>query len=217
MLFQHLGERLFLHCVDQNDLMLAELKGYLRDSGVRRFAATRAPADDLPITTETLDCVLTFNAIHDFPLSGFLRESHRVLKDGGYLFIYTRTRTQNQRSVWGRHFPRFAEKESRLYEDDELATAIGSIGGFHIETVRRFSQRRVASMDRLLEQSEHRHYSTFGLYSDEELERSREQFVWNLRKCFPNTRRITWYDENLLVVARRHPIGDGRRVLEWDG
>ncbi|MCH8191935.1 MAG: methyltransferase domain-containing protein, partial [Chloroflexi bacterium] len=61
---------------------------------------------ELPIRAETLDCVLTFNAIHDFPLPGFLQESHRVLKDGGYLFIYTRSRSQNQRTVWGRHFPR---------------------------------------------------------------------------------------------------------------
>jgi len=63
---------------------------------------------------------MSFNAIHHYDLEKFFSEVYGSLKDDGHLFIYTRLRNQNYRSIWGEHFPLFADMENRLYELNEL-------------------------------------------------------------------------------------------------
>ena len=46
----------------------------------------------------------------------FLQEASKTLKDGGYVFVYTRLKSQNARNIWGCFFPKFTEKEKRLYD-----------------------------------------------------------------------------------------------------
>jgi hypothetical protein len=58
----------------------------------------------------SLDAMVTFNAIHHFILSDFLGETSRVLQDNGHLFICTRLRSQNERDIWGRFFPNSVKK-----------------------------------------------------------------------------------------------------------
>ena len=78
---------------------------------------------------------MSFNAIHHFSLQNFLKESSRVLKNNGKLFIYTRLRDQNARTIWGMHFPLFDKKENRLYELDEIKSVFEKDPNLNINTV----------------------------------------------------------------------------------
>ncbi len=138
LLFRFLGEKLFLYCADVNAEMLGELDTYLTDLGIKDFETHEASAHDLPFATSSLDCIFTFNACHRFDLSVFVTEAHRALKPGGRLFMYTRTRTQHARSVWGGHFPSFSEKETRLYTNDEVGRGVSGTRGMELTDLRTF-------------------------------------------------------------------------------
>jgi ubiquinone/menaquinone biosynthesis C-methylase UbiE len=202
-LFQYFSSRLTLYCIDCNERMLEQLTAYLRHKGIRNFQVKQARASNLPIKDKTLDCVVTCNAIHHFRLVPFLKEVYRVLKDNGYLFIYTRTRSQNSRNIWGRYFPYFCEKETRLYELDELETILNNMPNLELESVKVFEYRRESTLDRLIEQAQNHHYSTFALYTKEESEEALLAFGRNLQERFENMEQIRWLDENVLLVVHK--------------
>ena len=206
-LFHHLGERLFLSCVDTNRQMLNEVDGYLSRHGIRNFNTKRSLDRQLPFEDASLDCLFTFNAIHHFTLPRFLKETERVLKDEGRLFIYTRLRSQNRRSIWGRHFPLFHQKETRLYELWELEDILRKVPNLELEGTEYFRYEREAALDRLTEQARNHHYSTFSLYSRSEFKRCCEEFEKNLRSCFSDLKNIRWSDQNVLFVARKGAKG----------
>ena len=203
LLFDHLGEGLFLRCVDASEHMLAELKSYLGERYDEQYDFAVGQADDLPLTDESVDVVLTFNAVHHFPLELFLKETLRVMRPSSHLFIYTRFSSQNARSIWGRYFPQFPEKENRLYELDIMREAVGSVPGLTLERIEPFRYARQSSLNRLVEQARSRHYSTFSLYGAEEFEEALEGFKGDVRGRFENLEAIDWYDENALVVVRK--------------
>ena len=203
LLFDHMGEGLFLHCVDANEYMLEELESHLGEQYDGRYDLVVAQADDLPLEDESLDAVLTFNAVHHFPLQAFLKEACRVMRPGGHLLIYTRFRSQNARSIWGQYFPRFAEKEDRLYESDPMREAVAVVAGVTLERIEPFRYPRRSSLDRLIEQARGGHYSTFGLYGAEEFEEALEEFKEDVRGRCVNLEAVEWYDENSLVVVRK--------------
>ena len=99
LLHEHLGEKLHLTCADANSDMLNALNIYLKRNGVRKFKTVNASAESLPFSNDALDCVFSFNSVHHFSLQRFLEESARILKKGGYLFIYTRLQGQNGRNI----------------------------------------------------------------------------------------------------------------------
>ena len=115
LLFDYFDRRLFLYCLDPNEIMLSNLKKYLKTYNFFNFTTKISPAEEINLPNNHLDCIFTFNAIHHFNLERFLNEANRVLRIGGLLFVYTRTRTQNSKNIWGMNFPMFNEKESRLY------------------------------------------------------------------------------------------------------
>jgi len=203
LLFDHVGSGLFLHCVDASEHMLEELQSHLGEEydGLYDFAVGQA--DDLPLADESIDVVLTFNAVHHFPLQLFLKETLRVMKYGSHLFIYTRFRSQNERSIWGLYFPRFAEKEDRLYESYVMHDVVASVPGLTLERIKPFRYARQSSLNRLVEQAMTHHYSTFSLYGAEEFEESLEGFKENIRGRYVNLEIIDWYDENVLVEIRK--------------
>lgn len=203
LLLNHAGDRILLHCIDSSEHMLGELKLNLGDRYAHHFEAILGQADCLPLASESQDAVVTFNAIHHFPLKEFLEEAHRVMKPGAYLLIYTRFRSQNERTVWGRYFPGFADKERRLLESEDLSETIGGIRGLTIERVVSFSYRRESSLGHLLWQSKNHHYSTFRLYSAGDFQSALAQFESNLRRRFGEGRLIRWLAENSLVIAHK--------------
>lgn len=199
-LFRNLRGKLHLSCLDCNREMLEQLSEYLSRHEIKDFRTLESPAETLPLEDSSLDCVFTFNAVHHFDLSRFLEEASRVLKDRGRLFIYTRLRGQNSKNIWGRYFPKFNEKETRLHELGELEESIEAVPKLKLESVEVFRYRRRASLGSLIGRARNGHYSTFHLYSEKELKEALEEFEENLRRDFSDSKNISWFDENVLLV-----------------
>ena len=191
---------------DVSAAMLAEFK-----TGNRGYAPGVVPllstAEELPLRTASLDLVTAFNCVHHFDLGRFLAAVARVLAPGGQLFIYTRTPQQNARTIWGRYFPGFTEHEQRLRSEATFRDAVRRTGGLKVVATQAFRHSRSSTAERLQAQAEGRHYSTFSLYTREELRASIAAFLAGL----PSP-EVCWVDEHLLVVA-----GGSRNQVEPDG
>jgi hypothetical protein len=75
-------------------------------------------------------------------------------------------------------------------------------------TAQTFQHPRTSTARRLEAQAEGRHYSTFSLYTPEELRASIATFLARLPSA-----EVCWVDEHLLVVAR----GSRHNQVEPDG
>jgi SAM-dependent methyltransferase len=165
-------------------------------------------AEELPLRTASLDLVTAFNCVHHFDLGRFLMAVARVLAPGGQLFIYTRTPQQNARTIWGRYFPGFTEHEQRLHSEATFRHAIRRTRGLTVVATQTFKHPRSSTAGRLRAQAEGRHYSTFSLYTPDELRASIATFLARLP-----TPEVSWVDEHLLVVAG----GSRHTQVEPDG
>ena len=170
LLFRHLPN-LRLACLDASREMLGQLSRHLDRNGIQDVEAINASVEEMALEDDSLDCVFTFNAVHHFDFPLFLAKAGRAIRKDGLIFIYTRTPEQNAASVWGRHFPGFLEKETRLYRLEEMERWIGEASGLEMIAASTFTYARTSSLERLLEQVRHRHYSTFSLYGEAELEK----------------------------------------------
>jgi ubiquinone/menaquinone biosynthesis C-methylase UbiE len=195
-------EKCYMHCIDYNENMLNSLQDYLTEQNITNFCTRQGDANRLPLENDSMDCIVTFNAIHHFDVPKFLSESLRSLKDDGHLFIYTRLRNQNSRSIWGEHFPLFAEMEERLYEIDELEQHIQN-ADMNIHSTRVFGYSRISSLDRLVHQAQNNHYSTFALYDKGSFDESLKTFKQNIKKNFDDLEKIKWIDENILIEIKK--------------
>jgi len=202
-LFHYLGGKLHLCCIDYNRNMLDETTKNLKEHKIENFKIIKAPAKNLLLADNSLNTVFTFNAIHHFKFLDFLKEAFRVLKDTGHLFIYTRLRSQNKKNIWGIHFPGFHEKEKRLYELNELEKILNGIADLKLESLEYFKYKRTTTLEWLITQAKNHHYSTFYLYSKNEFKESLKEFQENIARNFKNLDRITWHDENIMLVIRK--------------
>ena len=191
-------ENCYLHCIDFNENMIQHLKNYLTEKKFTNFCARPGDAGKLSLENNSMDSIMTFNAIHHFDLDKFFSESHEILKDDGKLIIYSRLRNQNYRSVWGEHFPLFGDMENRLYELNELEEYAEN-ADLKIKSTRVFGHGRTSSLERLVQQAKGNHYSTFALYDEETFDESLEIFQKNIKKNFSDLDQITWHDENILL------------------
>jgi SAM-dependent methyltransferase len=197
---------------DVSAAMLAQLTA-ASHGHAGRVAPLLAAAEQLPLRTASLDVVTAFNCVHHFDLSRFLACVARVLAPGGQLFIYTRTPQQNARTIWGRYFPGFTEHEQRLHSQAAIRDAVKRTGGLQVVTTQTFKHPRSSTAERLQAQADGRHYSTFSLYTPEELRASTAAFLARL----PSP-QVCWVDEHLLIVAgashrnQAEPDGPGSRA-----
>lgn len=198
---QHLGEKCHLFCLDNNREMLRHLREHFIKNSITNFTPIRSDSHKIPLQTDSLDCVMSFNAIHHFSLPDFLRESSRVLKNNGRLFVYTRLREQNAKTIWGMHFPSFNKKEDRLYELDELKSAFEKDPNLSINSVKFFEHHRVYPLEKLVEQVKNHHYSTFKFYKKQEFREALHKFVQNILNHYDDLDKITWKDQNTLLVV----------------
>lgn len=160
-------------------------------------------AEHLPFTAQSFDALLTFNAVHHFDLGAFLTEAARVLRPSGKMLLYTRTPEQNRTTIWGRFFPQFAERETRLYSEATLQDALDRCSAFGmVEFVPTLWTLRT-SLSRLLEQARGISYSTFLFYRRREFEAALRTFEKRVRAHFRNTSAIIVRNDHLLVVATR--------------
>jgi ubiquinone/menaquinone biosynthesis C-methylase UbiE len=180
---------------DLSAAMLAELRNGNR-GGVLGVAPLLSAAEELPLQTASLDLVTGFNCVHHFDLSRFLAAVARVLRPGGQLFIYTRTPQQNARTIWGRYFPGFTEREQRLHSKAAFREAVRRTDRLEMVATQTFKHPRSSTAERLTAQAEGHHYSTFSLYTPDELRESIATFLDRLPG--PDA---SWVDEHLLVVV----------------
>jgi ubiquinone/menaquinone biosynthesis C-methylase UbiE len=202
-LMRRLGERLFVHFIDCSKDMLQQLRVDLDLHDIPGFDILHSRAESLPLPDGSLDCMLTFNAIHHFDLVRFFREASRTLRPGGLLFVYTRSREQNGRGIWGQYFPDFAEKEKRLYDEEQLNRAIGSAEGLAVRDLTHFSFKRAATLDYLIHRARNKHYSTFCFYEPDELERAIGGFEANLKETLGAFEVLEWVDENVMITVEK--------------
>ena len=176
--------------------MLAELKAG-SDHGAR-MVPLLSTAEELPWRTASLDAVIAFNCVHHFDLGRFLTAVARVLRPDGRLCVYTRTPEQNARTILGRHFPGFTDRERRLHSEAALRDAVSQISGLQLIEIQTFRYRRSSTVQRLLDQVAGHHYSTFSLYTPDELRAATTTFAASL-----SDPEVSWVDEHLLLVVRR--------------
>ena len=130
----------------------------------------------LPFKDGYFNVLISTNAIHHFDLVKSLKECARVLKKGGSYVIFSRFREQNDRSFWGKNFPKFASKEDRLYYRKEFEDVAGKIEEFELESINEYSFEKKSTKDEILEFATNKKYSTFDLYSEEEFKDSLNSF-----------------------------------------
>ncbi len=192
-----------LICVDINSDMLAELSQRLTEAGVSDFETRLSSVEDLDLGDGWLDAVFTFNAVHHFDFPVFLAMAGRATRAGGRIFVYTRTPEQNARTIWGRFFPEFCEREVRLFTLSQIRRWIDQVDGLALEETETFRFARRANLDRLLNQARSRHYSTFSLYDDAEFQSATRVFEERIRACFRDLENVVWRDENVMLVIGR--------------
>lgn len=195
-------KKCYLHCIDYNENMIKYLKEYLIENKFTNFCARAGDASKLSLENDSMDYVMTFNAIHHFDLEKFFSEVYGSLKDNGRLFIYSRLRSQNAKSIWGKHFPLFGDMENRLYELNELKEQVDN-SEMNIKSTRVFRHARNSSLDRIIHQAKNNHYSTFALYDEETFNESINIFQKNIEKNFNDLEQITWHDENILLEIEK--------------
>ena len=105
------------------------------------------------------------------------------------------------------HFSRVAPsyREIRLYEIDEMEGMIRSLDGVRLDTTISFKYGRTAPLDHLGEKALARHYSTFSLYDEDELDMAVGTFQRNIEDAFDDPAQVEWFDENLLLTLSPDP------------
>jgi ubiquinone/menaquinone biosynthesis C-methylase UbiE len=200
LLFFRYLQNLHLTCIDINDMMIEETASYLKKNGIVNFKTMKSEAHTIPLKAHSLDCIFTFNAIHHFDFAQFLQKASSVIKKTGYIFIYTRLQSQNKRNIWGRFFPLFLKKEKRLYELHEIESMINSSKSLMIESMKNFQYKRRSTLEQLITRARKRHYSTFSLYSEDELEKSVRSFQKKINNTYSDPETVEWVDENISLV-----------------
>ena len=168
--------------LDQNSHMLAQATGKARQQACS-FQGVLSLAEQLPLSERSISVMFSTNAIHHFDLQAHFTEVQRVLKPGGSYVVYTRFRQQNNRSIWGRLFPHFAEKETRLYDPVDFERLEAEFPELTLESLDELSFEKPFSRDRLLQTTRQRQYSTFSFYGEEEFWRAYATFRSRLESC----------------------------------
>ena len=198
MLCEALGEGFSLFCCDKNPEMLRELRKHMKSNGIQRFTVVNSSSEKIPLDNDTLNALFTFNAIHHFSIVEFFQECSRLLVNDGQLFVYTRLMEQNCGSIWGKYFPGFLERETRLYQQGEIEKGLSKVSSLELKSVTKFHYKRSVSLARLVSLVKQRHYSTFSLYNCHELTEALNEFENNIRNEFSDTTKVCWEDENIM-------------------
>jgi len=192
------------YCLDATAEMLEKAKECLTPLARQtelNFLESLARA--MPIANSSLDLVTTFNAIHHFVVPEFLEEAARVLKPGGFLCIYSRTPQQNRRTIWGKYFPLFGQKENRLLPESKLSQLISGTPPLRLYDICKFIFPRSSSLEQLKDFALKHCYSTFSLYSPKDFEICLDQFIKKLSARYPDPNRIEYTAENTLYIVQK--------------
>ncbi len=179
--------------LDQNPHMLAQAIRKAKQQA-SSFRGVLGLAEQLPLSERSISVMLSTNAIHHFDLQAHFTEVKRVLRQNGCYVIYTRFQKQNARSIWGRLFPHFTEKEIRLYHPEDFQGLEAEFPELALESLDELSFEKPSSRDRLLQIARQRQYSTFAFYGEEEF--------WRAYATF-RSRLESWNDSSYLAEIGR--------------
>ncbi|MEE9554916.1 MAG: class I SAM-dependent methyltransferase [candidate division Zixibacteria bacterium] len=188
-----------LCCLDLSNKMLSVCRKVLANhSKTKSCCFIKCSANSISFKQDVFDCVITFNAIHHFDLSKFLSEVILTLKENGILAIYTRSRAQNENTIWGKFFPKFSQKETRLFSIDEFENIIYQNPRLDLEEIKIYNFERLNTLAQLIKSISNHHYSTFEYYTPEKLAKASIVFENRLRKIYgkhkiPHVSRYTLY------------------------
>tara|TARA_B100001146_G_scaffold188273_1_gene172384 strand:- start:214 stop:732 length:519 start_codon:yes stop_codon:yes gene_type:complete len=139
-----------------------------------------------------------FNAIHWTGL-GLFKKLEEKMSPGSLFVILTRTKKQNKESFFGLNFPKFADKENRLFSLDQLLDEFKRCNLSVVDT--KFLKHQILQKkSKLLEQAKRKSYSTFSLYSNEEYEKAMRIFKDNI-SSMPEMLDVQY--ENLLIIGKK--------------
>ncbi len=199
-----LSNPLNLYCLDMSEGMLKYCREKLRKHrNAKSCFLLQGKAGAIPFDNGSLDFIVTFNAIHHFDIPRFFAEAARVLKPNGFLGIYTRTRAQNENTIWGRHFQGFAEKENRLLNIGEFERIVSRWNDLRLEEIKIYDFKRVISIDRLIQLVSRHHYSTFEFYTPEELIITTARFEERLKNIFDDLENIPHNSGYTLLLVEK--------------
>jgi SAM-dependent methyltransferase len=196
LLLEHLAAGSSMVGVDACFEMIQVLRRTVNPDAAIRLVCGDAAA--LPFPDGALDFVACFNAVHHLDLNAFFEASTRQVPPGGHVFVYTRTVEQNARSIWGRRFPGFSAKETRLFGRDRLERAVADSAGLELVGLQEYRFARRIAVGVLEARVQAHAYSTFSLYGEAELTEALECFMASLPPG-----EVEWTDENTLVIAQR--------------
>lgn len=193
-----------LYCLDISEGMLKYCREKLRKHrNAKSCVFLQGKARSIPFADRLLDFMVTFNAIHHFDIPRFFNEAARILKSGGLLGIYTRSRAQNENTIWGQYFPGFAEKENRLLSIEELDNLVSVRRDLRLEEIKTYNFKRVISIDRLMQLASRHHYSTFEFYTSKELRKTTAIFKKRLKSRFNDLENIPHDSGYALFLVRK--------------
>jgi ubiquinone/menaquinone biosynthesis C-methylase UbiE len=201
LLYRYFGDKLKLACLDANEDTLKNLTTYFDRHGVRNYSVKTSTTEAMPFPDDGLDCIFTFNAVHHFNLLRFFRESARVMKNDGYLFIFTKLYELNGKDKWGIYFPRYDEKETRWYTLEEMKQAIEAAGSLSVESIAFFAHNRMAALEQLMTGAS----SQISAYTQEDMTEALKGFSIDLTSVFGDMRQESNFDENLLFIIKKEP------------
>ncbi len=193
-----------LYCLDISQGMLKYCREKLRKHrNAKSCVFLQGKARSIPIADELLNFIVTFNAIHHFDIPRFFCEAARTLRSGGLLGIYTRSRAQNENTIWGQYFPGFAKRENRLLDIDEFEDIVLEQDDLSLKEIRAYDFKRVISIDRLMQLVSRHHYSTFEFYTSEELRKTTAIFEERLKKIFGDPENIPHQSGYTLLLVEK--------------
>ena len=147
--------------------------------------------DAIPFNDSSLDCVIAFNTIQLYDVPLLLAESARVIKNGGYLFIYSRLREQNEKNNPGQ------------YTLETLKKTIDTLGNLTVESVVFFAYNRLAAFERVHFRSPRLDEIYDPFYTPEQLKETIKEFSLNIEDVFHDQPQVRWIDENVLFVIKK--------------
>jgi ubiquinone/menaquinone biosynthesis C-methylase UbiE len=197
VLYKQFGDKLNLTCLDAGEQALARLGEYLQKNEITNFNVRKSTAETMPFNDNSLDCVFAFSAVRHFHLPRFLQESARVIKSGGYLFLYTRIREPGEADIRERYSPEFTL--------GAVKQALSSNNMLCLESLVFFNHNGMSVLEEMKESSYSRRITTYMLCTPEELEKDLEGFSIDIKSQFDDPQQVQWFDENVLFVIK---IGD---------
>ena len=80
---------------------------------------------------------------------------------------------------------------------------VEAMPNLRLNTIEYYRYGRASTLKQLIERARSCHYSTFSLYSSQELEVTIKEFTSNIKLKFKDDKKVHWFDENILFILNK--------------